>query len=122
MMTLKFLTAFSLAAFSVAAFAGKAGTPLAGSSGSGGVIGNEAIDQTLGGAALDIQGGITLYNRLRVLAATIVLEDGSVVSPDTRLPNGTVIILTVEPDGTIRNVERVEREPASERAGGACGA
>lgn len=122
-MTIRLLLAAAvLACASPAVLAGKAGVPGAGTSGSGGVLGNQALDDALGGSSpIDIPGGQQLYARLRALPPTIVLEDGSVVSPDTRLPDGRTVVLTVAPDGEVRNVRVLDRDPPGEGVGGSCG-
>ena len=117
----KTLTVVALAAFSAVAYAGKVGTPAVGS-GTGSVIGNDAIERALQGDISEVE-GVSLYERLLPLPETILLEDGRILSPDTYLANGSVIVLTVAPNGKITDVTILERDVSSgQPAGGACGA
>lgn len=105
----RILAVMALAAFSATAVGGKSGTPGAMT------IPNQALSEALAGDR-ETRADVGLYRRLMELPETIVLEDGTVVSPDLQMSDGTVITLTVAPDGTIQMVEIVRPETPADRA------
>jgi hypothetical protein len=114
MTTTRILLALALVAFAGTAGAGKEGTAGATATGTGGVISNDAMDQAFAGTL----NGPDLYQKLISMPATILLEDGTIISPDTLLADGKVINIRMTPDGKVQDVKVVKPEKGSAASGG----
>jgi hypothetical protein len=103
----KVLALSALFAISGTALAGKEGTP-GGGTGSGGVISTSgAANATFGTGLLNTGGNPGLFNRVAGLPGAVENDDGTVTSPPLRMPDGSVVRVTVDSFGRIISVDKV---------------